>query len=144
MVIRALNASKSRLLTLTFISQHVVQDPVVSNRHLRIYTIIFENDKSNDVAPLVYAEDVSRNGTYWNGSVIRRGSGGVLLSDGDTLRISSRVTFQFQRCPTDEENVSFDLVQEAEMKVRQPFRLAAIVLRFGSISRKSTVSPIGN
>jgi pSer/pThr/pTyr-binding forkhead associated (FHA) protein len=98
-------------------SQHVVHDAVVSNKHLRIYTIIFDDDQSDGVAPLVYAEDLSRNGTFWNGSLIGKGNGGVLLSDGDTLRVSPRIYYHFRQNGEQNEAQSFDLTQEREMKV---------------------------
>lgn len=98
-------------------SQHVIHDAVVSNKHLRIYTIIFDDDPADGIAPLVYAEDLSQNGTYWNGSLIGKGNGGVLLSDGDTLRLSPRICYRFQRCKPRDEERPFDFTQECEMKV---------------------------
>ena len=99
-------------------SQHVVQDAVVSNKHFRVYTVIFDDDQSDGIPPLVYAEDLSRNGTYWNGSLIGKGNGGVLLSDGDTLRISTRIHYRFFQAVKQNEEQPFDLTQECEMKVR--------------------------
>ncbi|KAF7513282.1 hypothetical protein GJ744_009703 [Endocarpon pusillum] len=96
--------------------QHVVRDAVVSNKHLRIYTIIFDDDHPDGIAPLVYAEDLSRNGTYWNGSLIGKGNAGVLLSDGDTLRISPRIYYHFRQSTRQEAERQFDLTQECEMK----------------------------
>lgn len=90
---------------------------MVSNRHLRIYTIIFDADQSDGTAPLVYAEDMSRNGTYWNGSLIGKGSGGVLLSDGDTLRLSPRIYYHFYPSTSRTGEPSFDVTQEFEMQV---------------------------
>lgn len=98
------------------ISQYVVEDPVVSNKHVRIYTIIFDHENPEEVAPLVYAQDLSRNGTCWNGSFIGKGTGGVLLSDGDVLRLSPRFYLQF-RCETKNQGDPFDRVQRNEMKV---------------------------
>ena len=106
-------------ITLIKASQYVVDDPVVSNKHLRIYSVVYDTDKVNDVATLVYAEDLSRNGTFWNGSLIGKGNGGFLLSDEDTLRVSARTIFVYRKIlPTDSEDL-FDLVQEREMKVRK-------------------------
>jgi protein-serine/threonine kinase len=98
-------------------SQHVLDDPVISNKHLRIYSIVYDGDKPNDVAPLVYAEDLSRNGTFWNGSLMGKGNGGFLLSDGDTLRVSSRKLFVYHMNNPGNEDRLFDLVQEHEMNV---------------------------
>jgi hypothetical protein len=102
---------------LTESSQYVLHDPVISNKHLRIYSVAYECGKTNDVAPLVYAEDLSRNGTFWNGSLIGKGNGGFLLSDNDTLRVSARILFVFRTIAPHEEDGLFDLTQEREMKV---------------------------
>lgn len=98
------------------ISQYVVDDPVVSNRHVRIYTIIYDHDNPQEVAPLVYAQDLSRNGTFWNGAKIARGNGGVLLSDGDILRLSPGSYIQF-RCRSGQTTDPFSALQRQEMKV---------------------------
>ena len=79
---------------------------------------MFDDDQSDGIPPLVYAEDLSRNGTYWNGSLIGRGNGGVLLSDGDTLRVSARIHYRFLPAFKQNKEQVFDLTQEAEMKVR--------------------------
>lgn len=97
-------------------SQYVVDDPVVSNKHVRIYTIIYDHDNPQEVAPLVYAQDVSRNGTFWNGAKIGRGTGGVLLSDGDVLRLSPSSYIQF-RCRSRQITDPFSALQRQEMKV---------------------------
>jgi FHA domain len=127
-----------------FASQHVVHDAVVSNKHLRIYTIVFDDNQSDGVAPLVYAEDLSRNGTYWNNSLIGRGNGGVLLSNGDTLRISPRIYYHFQGGSAEFEEQPFDLTQECEMKVGGNCQMLMWVLILCSISKQSTMSPIEN
>src|SRR5277367_137523 len=101
---------------LTESSQHVLDDPVISNKHLRVYSVVYNGEKPNDVAPLVYAEDLSRNGTYWNGSLIGKGNGGFLLSEGDTLRLSSLTLLRFESVATADEEC-FDLTQENEMEV---------------------------
>jgi len=98
-------------------SQFVIDDPYLSKRHLRIYTIIYENDEPSEVDTLVYAEDLSQNGTYWNGGFIGKGRGGFLLSDDDILRLS-RHTYLVFTCITSCENKdTFDLTQELEMAV---------------------------
>ena len=108
---------------LTNSSQYVLNDPVVSNKHLRVYSVVYDGDKPNDVSPLVYAEDLSRNGTFWNGSLIGKGNGGFLLSDKDTLRVSPRTVFVYRMVLPHERDESFDLVQEYEMKVGQALEL---------------------
>lgn len=83
---------------------------------MRIYCVLFEQDDVSDIPPLVYAEDLSSNGTYWNGSLIGRGNGGVLLSDGDVLRIGPRHSFRYSGAdPLPPE--PRDEVQEREKKV---------------------------
>jgi hypothetical protein len=59
---------------------------------------------------------LSRNGTYWNRALIGKGNGGFLLSQGDSLRLSSSTLLRFERSNV-EDKYSFDLVQENEMKV---------------------------
>ena len=114
--LRAL-VSYPNLCMLTESSQHVLDDPVVSNKHMRVYSVVYNGEKPNDVAPLVYAEDLSRNGTFWNGSLIGKGNGGFLLSDKDTLRVSARILFVYRAIVPHEADDLFDLTQEHEMKV---------------------------
>ena len=102
---------------LTKSSQYVLDDPVTSNKHLRIYSVVYDNDKPDDFSPLVYAEDLSRNGTFWNSSLIGKGNGGFLLSNKDTLRVSARILFVYRMIDPRERDESFDFVQEHEMKV---------------------------
>lgn len=102
---------------LTESSQYVLDDPVTSNKHLRVYSVVYNGENPSDVAPLVYAEDLSRNGTFWNGSLIGKGNGGFLLSDKDTLRVSARIIFVYRTIAPREEDNLFDLTQEYEMKV---------------------------
>lgn len=46
----------------------------------------------------MYAQDLSLNGTFWNGLPIdKRNGGAVLLSDGDILRLSPESYLEF-RC----------------------------------------------
>ncbi|EZF32042.1 CAMK protein kinase [Trichophyton interdigitale] len=91
-----------------------VDDPVVSNIHLRIYSIIFDQENPTQVAPLVYVQDLSRNGVFWNGVKIGKGSGEFLLSDGDMVKVCSSVVIEYRG-----ERVlqtPFDQVQIREMK----------------------------
>ena len=79
--------------------------------------MIYENDEPNDVDTLVYAEDLSRNGTYWNGSLIGQGNGGYLLSDGDVLKLTRNNYLVFTGNPDSPDKSAFDLTQECEMAV---------------------------
>ncbi|EXJ62638.1 CAMK protein kinase [Cladophialophora yegresii CBS 114405] len=95
--------------------QYVLNDPYISKRHLRIYTVVYEDDEPSGVENLVYAEDLSLNGTYWNGSFIGKGNGGFLLSDQDTLRLSRRTYLVFTAMPSSRTPETFDYIQETEM-----------------------------
>ena len=83
---------------------------------MRIYCVLFEQEDVSDIPPLVYAEDLSSNGTYWNGSLIGRGNGGVLLSDGDVLRIGPCHSFRYSGADPLLPELR-DEVQEREKKV---------------------------
>ncbi len=97
-------------------SDLVPEDPTISNQHLRIYSILYDQEEDSNIAPLVYAEDLSRNGTYWNGALIGRGNGGVLLSNGDKLRLSPRLSFIYHG--TDPPKYEpLDHIQEQEKEV---------------------------
>lgn len=96
---------------------YVIGDPAVSGKHVRIYSIVVDQDDACGISPLVYAEDLSRNGTYWNKAWMGKGRGGFLLSDGDILQISSRIRLVFRQYQHDEPDL-FDAVREREIKVR--------------------------
>jgi hypothetical protein len=79
---------------------------------------VYDNETSEDeVDILVYAEDLSRNGTYWNGSLIGKDSGGFLLSHDDKLKLAPDVFLEFQAYPQPSSVEHFDEVQEVEMAV---------------------------
>ncbi|KAF2446262.1 Pkinase-domain-containing protein [Karstenula rhodostoma CBS 690.94] len=80
-------------------------DPTISNKHLRVHCIIYDESGTGDVPPLVYATDVSSNGTFLtktnpayansqasHGVLMTRKHGAFLLDDKDELRISETVT----------------------------------------------------
>ena len=78
----------------------LIPDSRVSKQHFRIYSIIYEEGRT-DLPPLVYCEDLeSSNGTYVNDSLIgiicqeRRG---FLLTDGDIIEIRPYWKFQFHQ-----------------------------------------------
>ncbi|GIC89677.1 FHA domain-containing serine/threonine-protein kinase [Aspergillus udagawae] len=96
--------------------QYIVNDPFISNRHLRIYTIIFDQENPDEVAPLVYAQDISLNGTSWNEYPMGKGNGSFLLSDGDILKLSPSVHLLYRRDGHREED-HFDVLQRVEMRV---------------------------
>lgn len=87
---------------LIFFSQLVLDDLTISNRHIRIYSVIYDEITE----PLVYAENLSRNGCSWlhqrgfkyQKYSIDRGNA-VLLSDGDEIILCDRSTFTFRAVP---------------------------------------------
>lgn len=94
-------------------SQYQITNTLVSNKHLRIYTIIYDEINPSEVAPLVYAQDVSSNGTRWNGYPMNGKS--FLLSDGDVLQILPDFHLKFESA-TYTKN-PFTPVQMEEMSV---------------------------
>lgn len=87
-----------------------LSDPTISNRHLRIHCILYEEVADTGIPPLVYVSDLSTNGTYLKrGNADRavvpvslshdisidRKNGAYLLTDGDQLRISKDVTLVY-------------------------------------------------
>lgn len=99
-------------------SQLVLDDPCISAKHLRVYSVVYDASDATEIDTLVYAEDLSRNGTYWNGSLIGRGNGGFLLSPDDVLRLSATVSLTFKCRNATPSTSHFDEVQEMEMEVR--------------------------
>ncbi|KAI9818405.1 MAG: hypothetical protein M1827_000463 [Pycnora praestabilis] len=97
----------------------IPNDLTVSNRHLRIYSIIYESEDTDGITPLIYAEDQSTNGTRCNGMFIGKGSKSVLLNDGDELKISPSWAFTIEYV----RPVSSDVITETEKKERKASRL---------------------
>lgn len=93
-----------------------MEDPFVSNKHLRIYTVLYDEDNPQDVPPLVYAQDLSLNGSAWNNYPMGRGKGSFLLSHGDILQISIGIFFQFRSTAHGNKNY-FSLLHRREMQV---------------------------
>ncbi|ODM15490.1 hypothetical protein SI65_09093 [Aspergillus cristatus] len=98
--------------------QYVIDDPFISNKHLRIYTILFDRENPSEVAPLVYAQDLSMNGTTWNNYRMGEGSGSFLLSHGDKLKLTPDIHLIFLS-EEYKEDKGFDMLQKVEMKVFQ-------------------------
>ncbi|OAL22538.1 hypothetical protein AYO22_07096 [Fonsecaea multimorphosa] len=116
--------------------QYVLNDPYVSKRHVRIYTVVYENDEPCEIATLVYAEDLSQNGTFWNGSLIGKGNGGFLLSDTDVLRLSRRTYLIFAATVGGTTGEAFDHTQELEMaKFGKEYNLTDRLLGAGTFGR---------
>ncbi|RMD43127.1 hypothetical protein DV735_g2056, partial [Chaetothyriales sp. CBS 134920] len=94
----------------------IIEDPQVSRKHLRVYSVVYDADDPSEVDVLVYAEDLSQNGTFWNGSFIGKGNGGFLLSQDDTLKLAKNVFLSFETHRSLDTTNYFDLVQEKEMR----------------------------
>lgn len=80
-------------------SQIILNDPSISNVHLRFYSIRYDAD----VEPFLYAQNLGRNGTHWlflHGE--RRDSypipvdTSILISNGDRVRLCDGTTFEFR------------------------------------------------
>lgn len=102
-------------------SQWTFRDPRISNRHVKIYSIVFDQCAKAEIKPLVYAEDLSSNGTYWNDLFIGRGHSAVLLSDGDELRLSPSCTLVFRAVAENSDVVEVDATRRKEMTVGTRF-----------------------
>ena len=88
--------------------------PTISNRHLKIYSIGYDEDSSSGIPPLVYAQDLSANGTLLKrpkddadpgksniSQLLRKAGKPVLLSNEDQLFVSPSISFTFvARDPT--------------------------------------------
>jgi protein-serine/threonine kinase len=103
-------------------SQYAIDDPFVSNKHLWIYTVIFDQDNPGEVAPLVYAQDISMNGTLWNGYRMGNGRSSFLLSYGDILRLSETVYLKYNS-EDHSQAKCFTARQAVEMRVSYHFSL---------------------
>lgn len=85
-----------------FLSQIVLRSTTISNRHLRIYSVIYDQT----IEPFVYAEDLSRNGSRWlfkklaNWKSYPMGnSASFLLSNGDRLQLCDGTLLTFHAAP---------------------------------------------
>lgn len=87
----------------------------VSHLHVRIYTALFDDGDPDDIAPLVYAQNLSSNGTRWNGYRMARQTGVCILSDGDILTLPSII--MRYNSESGYEGYGFDPLQSKEMKI---------------------------
>jgi hypothetical protein len=92
-------------------SKYQCGDIAVSNKHLHVRCIIFEEGSSEDgIPPLVYVEDLSTNGTYLTRSTsnqlatkeqrMSRRDGKILLGSNDQLRVSPTLALRFRYSAT--------------------------------------------
>ncbi|KAI9710820.1 MAG: hypothetical protein M1812_007369 [Candelaria pacifica] len=92
-------------------------DPSISNWHAKIYSVLFNGGADIDaLPPLVYVEDFSANGTFWNGTLIGKGNAPRLLTHGDSLRLGPTTfhVFGFKPAVVPEP---LDKLQETEQKL---------------------------
>jgi hypothetical protein len=120
-----------RYLTLVS-SRYHWSDPTLSQQHLRIHCVLYEQDPVAGIPPLIYATDVSRNGTFLKkanpaytssqrrGVRMTRKSGSFLLDNGDTLRLSDEVTLTY-RSVNPVENHRLSPLQQREKEVSKTF-----------------------
>ncbi|MCJ1434078.1 Meiosis-specific serine/threonine-protein kinase mek1 [Xylographa pallens] len=98
------------------------QNPAISNRHVNIYSVMYEDDSQSGIEPLVYAEDLSStNGTYWNKSLIGKGKA-ALLSDGDELRLGGDVCLTFRKVADSDTTPIDDEPDEVQSKEIEHFK----------------------
>jgi hypothetical protein len=87
------------LLLILYNSRGVTPDRTVSDKHLRVYSLAYEPGDSS-LPPRVYVEDSSTNGTWVEVSGVMtrigRGSGPVLLDDGDVLYLGAHTVCVFE------------------------------------------------
>lgn len=105
--------------------------PTISNRHLKIYSIGYDDDSSSGIPPLVYAQDLSVNGTVLKrpkddadpgkshiSQLLRKSGQPVLLSNGDELFVSPSISFRFvARDSTRVRITAACKIQQVEKKV---------------------------
>lgn len=63
----------------------VLHDPVISSLHCVFWAILFDEEST----PMCYVKDCSLNGTYLNGSLLKRNSAYV-LQDGDLIELQDQ------------------------------------------------------
>lgn len=101
----------------------VLQDPTISNVHLRIYSIRYDPG----IEPFVYAENLSTNGVEWlnedhktMGPIPIPRDEAILLSNGDKLFLSDHTAFVFQtRLPASQLLTSTQVLERQDPDCRQ-------------------------
>jgi hypothetical protein len=93
--------------------------PSVSARHFRIYSVLYDDTDYTEVDTLVYGENVSQYGTYWNNLFVGQKQGSFLLSNDDELKLGSKVRLRLKTHSRSLEASQFDPIQERELQVRK-------------------------
>lgn len=107
-------------------------DFTISREHLRIHCILYEQDPIADIAPFVYATDLSANGTYLKKSneecdgsqgrgILMGKNSTFLLDDRDELQLSETVTLVYR---------SFGLVKHCVLTATQDHEKAILASRY--------------
>lgn len=101
-------------------------DLTVSRLHLRIHCILYEQDPISNIAPFVYATDLSANGTYLkkrdsehvacqDDEILMGHNNTFLLGHGDELNISDTITLIYlSKSPVQ----SVDMTSTQEMEIQ--------------------------
>lgn len=103
---------------------------MISREHLRIHCILYEQDTVTEIAPFVYATDLSANGTYLKknnaestGSqgrgILMGKNSSFLLDDRDELRLSETVTLIYRSNGMVKQSY-LTQTQEREMAILSP------------------------
>ncbi|RMZ69731.1 camk kinase [Pyrenophora seminiperda CCB06] len=106
------------------------EDLTISRVHLRIHCILYDEDPDSNIAPFVYATDLSANGTFLkksnSESTASQGPGVLmgrhstfLLDDGDELSISDTVTLIY-RSKKPMQPIQLTTTQEDERQTFAP------------------------
>jgi serine/threonine protein kinase len=107
-------------------------DYTISREHIRIHCILYEQDPIANIAPFVYATDLSANGTYLKKSneectgsqgrgILMGKNGTFLLDHGDQLQLSETVTLVYR---------SFSAVKQCALTATQEREKASLASRY--------------
>ena len=103
--------------SITSPSKLCITQGTVSRIHLKVYSVIFDPDFMDDIGPLVYAEDLSRNGTRVNGSYIGKDTGARLLGNGNCIAFSTDEPILIFKSTLLQKEHIFDELQTRELEV---------------------------
>ncbi|KAF1933448.1 kinase-like protein [Didymella exigua CBS 183.55] len=121
-------------------------DFTISREHLRVHCILYEQDPIADIAPFVYATDVSANGTYLkksnaecNGSqgrgVLMGKNGTFLLDDGDELQLSETVTLIYHSFGTVKHCVLTSMQEREKLSLASRYLITGRLLGEGGYGK---------
>jgi hypothetical protein len=117
---------------LTRSSRGVIPNKSVSGRHLKVHSVMYEDDSGKELPPLVYVRDCSSNGTY----IRRLGDGeahrlaksedAILLNDGDLLVLGDHTYAVFRIMAEQAAWVGLNNEQKAETEASAEFLMAVL------------------